>query len=234
MFQPGRTISNAEIADLLATTRDNGNGTNTVICVTVAARDSTLAGDPELRALVAGAFVGPEPPASGSNHESDGSDAAHGDHNDVSLVSQGSHVRIPDSELADMLPPSSVPWTAYGMSACQGHWDPQCFEAWPPANDAWLLLISAGNDRPGLPLHPTLPDALCTYTAPNTAYLLVYFGREPVVYSLAAMEYVVYATAPPPQRPHPSPGAGVRPRAAGALDCRQGGTRAPLCPLLDG
>ena len=34
MFQPGRTISNAEIIDLLAATRNNGGRTSTVLCVT--------------------------------------------------------------------------------------------------------------------------------------------------------------------------------------------------------
>ena len=75
------------------------------MCVTIAARDDTLAGDPELRALVAGAFGDPAPAAPGPDHVSDDSATAHGDPDDVSLVSQGSHVRIPDSELAEMLPP---------------------------------------------------------------------------------------------------------------------------------
>ena len=69
MFQPGRTISNAEIANLLATTCDNGDGTSNVMCVTVAARNDTLNGDPELRALVAGAFCGPEPAVPGPDDE---------------------------------------------------------------------------------------------------------------------------------------------------------------------
>ena len=72
-----------------------------------------------------------------------------------------------------------------------GALDPWCFEVCPPTGDAWLLSVSAANDRSDLPPHPTILDALCTYTAPNTAYPPVYLGREPVVYSLVAVGYVV-------------------------------------------
>ena len=111
----------------------------------------------------------------------------------------GTRSRVPDTDSSssedddsDSTADDEAPRTARGMSTCQGRWDPWCFEVCPPAGDAWPLSVSAASDRPGLPPHPTIPDTLCTYAAPNTAYLPVYLGREPAAYSFAAVGYGVY------------------------------------------
>ena len=106
-------------------------------------RDDTLAGDPELRALVASAFGGPAPAAPDPDHGSDDSTATHSDPDDLSLVSQGSHVRIPDSELAGMLTPSPVGAPAPGSS-------PDADDALPPV---------------GAPAPAAAPDAAADATA---------------------------------------------------------------------
>ena len=55
----------------------------------------------------------------------------------------GARSRVPDSDRSssedddsDSNADDNVPWTACGMSTCQGRWDPRCFEVWSPTGDA--------------------------------------------------------------------------------------------------